>query len=146
MQHETTTVGNLLDENNNIIEPGYAKKLLPIYNKKTDLKTRFMTKEWDYYCISNDDFALCLTLADNGYMGLDSISFIDFNEKWEVTKSPMQILTLGKKNFPRTSVKGDVSYGNKKYNISFKNEGDRRVLSGYMNDFKDKRPSISVLN
>lgn len=139
MQHEITAVGNLLDENNNLIEPGYCKKMLPVYNKKTDLKNRFLTKEWDYYCVLNDDFALCLTIADNGYMGLDSVSFIDFNEKWEVTKSPMQFLTLGRKNLPASSLTGDVSSGNRKYNISFLNEGDKRILSGYMNDFKDKK-------
>lgn len=139
MQHEITTASNLLDENNNLIEPGYSKKMLSIYNKKTDFITRLKTKEWDYYCISNNDFALCLTIADNGYMGLDSISFVDFQQKTFITKSPMQFFTLGKKNLPSTSLKGDVSYGNKKYNISFINEGNKRILSGYMNNFSDKK-------
>ena len=31
-------------------------------------------KEWDYYCVNNGHFALALTIADNSYMGLDSIS------------------------------------------------------------------------
>ena len=41
-------------------------------------------KEWDYYLVSNGRFALALTIADNGYMGLDSISLLDLEEKWEI--------------------------------------------------------------
>ena len=36
-------------------------------------KTRI--KEWDYYLIHNDRFGVALTVADNSYMGLVSISF-----------------------------------------------------------------------
>ena len=145
MQHEIKEVHNLLDGNNNIIEPGFAKKLLPIYNKKTDFSSRFHTKEWDYYYIGNDNYGLALTLADNGYMGLDSVSFLDFNDKWEITKSPMQFFTLGKKNFPATSVEGNIEYGDKNYHISFINEGTSRHLFGFMNNFfGDKKIEFDV--
>ena len=36
-------------------------------------------------------------MADNGYMGLDSMSLLDLEEGWEITKSPMSFLPLGKK-------------------------------------------------
>jgi len=135
MQHEITQRKPLLDDNNNIIEPGYAKKLLPIYNKKTDFKSRFHTKEWDNYLICNQDYALALTLADNGYMGLDSISLLDFNNGWEITNSPMQFFTMGKKNLPETSESGNIEYGDKNYHISFINEITSRHLFGWMNNF-----------
>ena len=48
-------------------------------------------KEWDYYLVANDHYAVALTIDDNGYMGLDSISFLHFDERWEKTKSPMQM-------------------------------------------------------
>ena len=32
-------------------------------------------KEWDYYYVGNDHFGVALTIADNSYMGLDSISY-----------------------------------------------------------------------
>ena len=35
-------------------------------------------KEWDYYYIGNDRCGVALTIADNGYMGLDSISLLNF--------------------------------------------------------------------
>ncbi len=58
----------------NLREPGYAKRLLPIY-RRADIKAPAVRiKEWDYYLVANDHFAVALTIDDNGYMGLDSIS------------------------------------------------------------------------
>ena len=35
-------------------------------------------KEWDYYCVtSGGDTVLALTIADNSYMGLDSVCLLD---------------------------------------------------------------------
>ncbi|MBR5048871.1 MAG: DUF2804 domain-containing protein [Erysipelotrichaceae bacterium] len=135
MQHEIRESHLLLDENNNIIEPGYAKRMLPVYNKKTDLRTRFHTKEWDYYYIGNQHYGLALTIADNGYMGLDSVSILNFDDRFFVTRSQMQAMTLGKKNFPATSEKGDVKSASSKCVISFENDGKTRHLSGFLNNF-----------
>lgn len=38
-------------------------------------------KEWDYYLISNGHIAVALTIADNSYMGLDSISFCGWTRR-----------------------------------------------------------------
>lgn len=140
MQNKITSVNNLLDHNNNIIEPGYCTEMLPIYNKKTDFITKIKTKEWDYYYIGNQKYGLALTIADNGYMGLDSVSFLDFENKWEITKSPMQFMTLGKKNHPLSSINGDLSSKGKNYEISFINNSSERILSGYMNNFQGNNP------
>lgn len=137
MQKEIIESLPLLDDKGYLLQKGYAKTMLPIYNKRTNFWSKFHTKEWDYYFIGNDKYGVCLTLADNGYMGLDSISFLDFRENWEVTKSPMQFMTLGKKGFPKTSVTGNIEYGSKDYHISFKNETTKRHLTAYMKNFKD---------
>ena len=69
MQHEITASAPLLDEKGNLREPGYAKRLLPIY-RRVDIKAPVARiKEWDYYLVTNDHFAVALTIADNGYMG-----------------------------------------------------------------------------
>lgn len=62
MQHEITTAGPLLDGSGNLREPGYAKRLLPIY-RRADIKApASRIKEWDYYLIANDHFAVALTI------------------------------------------------------------------------------------
>ena len=87
-QHEITREIPLLNADGELTEPGYAKKLLPVY-RRADIKASPMRiKEWDYYLINNGRFALALTIDDNGYMGLDSISLLNFEEGWEITTSP----------------------------------------------------------
>ena len=135
-QHEIISAHPLLDANGNIAEPGYAKSLLPIYEKKKISTSKLRLKEWDYYLVSNGHFALALTIADNGYMGLDSISLLDLDEKWEITNSPMSFLTLGKRNCPETSKVGNLESGNQKYQIRFENEGNgTRILTARMDKF-----------
>lgn len=135
MQHEITTSAPLLDANGNLREPGFAKSLLPVY-RRADVKAfPLRLKEWDYYCVSNGKIALCLTIADNGYMGLDSVSLLNLEEGWEITTSPMQILTRGKKNLPETSKKGVSIAGGKGYNLQFAVENGKRVLIAQMRKF-----------
>ena len=136
MQHEITERIPLLDGSGNLTEPGYAKKLLPVY-RRADIKAgKLRFKEWDYYLINNGRFALALTVDDNGYMGLDSISLLDFENGWEITNSPMSFMPLGKLRMPETSAAGDVSHGGKKHLISFKHAGPgRRVLDARMDNF-----------
>ena len=82
-QHEITTSGPLLGSDGNLLEPGWARSLLPVY-RRADIKAGAMRiKEWDYYLITDGHIGLALTIADNGYMGLDSVSFLDFDGKWE---------------------------------------------------------------
>ena len=136
MQHEITRVLPLLDEQGNLTEPGFAKKLLPVYRRKDVRAGKSRIKEWDYYLISNGRFALALTVADNGYMGMDSVSLLDLEERWEITKSPMNWLPFGKLHMPETSVQGDVRHGGKGHSLSFENDGGgRRVLTAQMDEF-----------
>lgn len=135
MQHQITTSAPLLDENGHLREPGYAKHLLPIYDRNAIKANRWRIKEWDYYYIGNNDYGVALTIADNAYMGLDSISLLDFRMPWEQTTSQMSWLTDGKVGFPSTSEKGDVFHSGKSHAIYFHNDGEKRVLEFSMEHF-----------
>ena len=135
-QHEITRAIPLLDAKGNLSEPGFAKKLLPEYRRADIRAGKLRIKEWDYYLVNNGRFALALTVADNGYMGMDSVSLLDFEEGWEITTSPMSLLPLGKLRMPESSARGDVRHGGKQHELSFKNDGGgRRVLSARMERF-----------
>jgi len=140
MQHEITKAHSLLDKNGKLIEPGYTKGLLMNYDRTTIKAKELRIKEWDYYLITCDQFAIALTIADNSYMGLDSISIIDFDERWEKTTSPMQFMTKGKKMLPESSEKGSVESGNLEYKISFRRETNERILTFFMTKFNGKTP------
>ena len=138
MQHEITFPNLLLDLQGNIAEPGYAKSMLWRYRRKDIRAPKALIKEWDYYYIGDDHFGLALTIDDNGYMGLDSISFLSFDEKWEVTKSPMRILPLGRTGLPESSETGDTTTSGKGYAIAFHRFPDRRELVFQMENFRDR--------
>ena len=140
MQHEITTRHPLLDEQGRLIEAGYTKGLLMDYDRKAIKGGALRIKEWDYYLIANNDYAVALTIDDNSYMGLDGISLLDFRRPWEHTNNVMSFLTLGKRRFPASSSNGDVCSGTKKYSISFKHNVDHRLLSFHMDNFMDGKP------
>ena len=134
-QHEICREVPLLDGRGNLTEPGFSKRLLPVY-RRADIRVRkTRIKEWDYYLINNGRFALALTVADNGYMGLDSVSLLDFEEGWEITKSPMCLMPLGSHGMPEASTVGDVGHGGKRHRLDFQNLGDKRLLTARMEDF-----------
>ena len=139
-QHEITAPIPLLDDQGNLTQPGFAKKLYPIYNREKVKGFPLRLKEWDYYLVTNGRFGLALTIADNSYMGLDSVSLLDFEQGWEITKSPMRVMPRGGTGLPATSAVGDCSVGGKGYGLVFRNDGKGRTLYVHMEDFKDGKP------
>ncbi len=136
MQHEIVKEIPLLNSEGDLTEPGFAKKLLPKYSRKAIKAGKMRIKEWDYYLINNGRFALALTIDDNGYMGLDSISLLDFRDGLNMTVSPMSFMPLGKLHMPETSAKGDVAHSGKGYTMSFSNPGGgRRTLRAHMDNY-----------
>ncbi len=143
MQHRITERIKLLDEKGQLSNPGYATKLLFDYNKENIKAHRFRIKEWDYYYIGSDKYTLCLTIADNSYMALASVTFIDFEKRKDTTISKMKFFTMGKTGFPLTSEKGDVQIKMKDIAIKFTNDGIKRNLTCQCNNFIDKKPLIA---
>ena len=139
MQRRIITPGPLHDENGKLIETGYATELLKTYDRSRVAANRLRIKEWDYYAVCNDRFALALTIDHNGYMTMDSISLLDFERNAQITKSAMSIPFLSPRNLPASSKKGNIRVSGKGYMISFENDGFSRRLTGYMKGFsKDK--------
>ncbi|MBR0131196.1 MAG: DUF2804 family protein, partial [Firmicutes bacterium] len=92
MQHEIKNRHALLDEKGQLTEPGYATSLILDYDRNAIKANKMRIKEWDYYLVTCDDFAVALTIDDNSYMGLDSISLLDFRTGMQITTSPMGVL------------------------------------------------------
>ena len=137
-QHEILKPTPLLDRHGDLREPGWARSLLPVYRRKGIQASRLRIKEWDYYLITDGHIGLALTIADNGYMGLDSVSFLHFDEGWEQTTSPMRILPLGTTNLPESSAEGVSEITKAHYALSFTHDGaDRRIIFR-MENFRGK--------
>lgn len=135
MQHEITKRIPLLNEKGNLTEAGWARHLLPAYRRADIKANKSRIKEWDYYYMGNSHYGLALTIADNSYMGLHSVSLLNFDEGWEITTSPMTVMPMGRTGLPETSENGDVSVSGKNYSLTFKHLGYKRVLIVQMKKF-----------
>lgn len=143
MQNKITTSSDLLDENGQLVQKGYANKLILKYDRSKIKAGKLRIKEWDYYLVYNDKFGLALTIADNSYMGLYSATFLDFENRCETTKTNMRFMTKGKTNMPSSSEFGDIKVETKKYSYIFENVGKKRTLKIDIKNFKDKMPLIA---
>ena len=127
MQHKLSN-GPLLDQEGNLVEAGYAFSLVKEY-KRSDIKAgKSRIKEWDYYFINDDDYGVALTVDDNSYMGMASVSVLDFKNKVEHTRSYIVWFTNGKVGLPSSSVDGDVLMEGKNYSMKFENKNGKRHL------------------
>ena len=79
-------------------------------------------------------FGLALTVADNGYMSMDSISFMDFDAASSATYSRMKILPR-RRGLPLSSETGDIHAVGRDYEIHMLNDGKKRQLYGHMDHF-----------
>ena len=89
------------------------------------------------YLVMNRQCALALTISDNRYMGMDSISLIDLWEGWQVTRSPMRLMPLGGTGLPQSSLRGSCARAGRGYGLLFQHEGEGRTLHAHMDRFRD---------
>lgn len=137
VQREVKKTNRLLNDEGELNEYGFAREMLLEYNRRHIKANPFRIKEWDYYLIANKDFAVALTIADNSYMGLLSVSLLDFRQPWYKTTSVIKPFTFGKFKLPGTSKHGDVIYQDRKLQMEFLNNGVSRKLFCYMKDFNN---------
>src|SRR5574344_535359 len=138
MQHQLSK-GKLLNEQGELDEKGYAFSLVKDYSRKDIKASKFRIKEWDYYYIGNKEKAICLTVADNSYMWLTTISILDFKNKSEITKSKMGFFSMGKIKMPEQSYIGDVTFKRKGLSFSFSTENGKRHLVAYQKNFENNQ-------
>lgn len=144
MQTEITARGPLLDEKGELCVRGYAKTLIRQYDRSAIRAAGHRIKEWDYYLITNGRFGVALTIDDNSYMGLLSVSLLDFEKRWEHTTSVMYPFPNGKTGMPATSAEGDVAVVRRDADFCFRHMPDgSRHLTCWVKNFMDQKP-ISV--
>lgn len=139
MQNQIIDRGMLLSREGELINPGWAKELLLDYKRSAIKASKLRIKEWDYYCIINHESnkGIALTIADNSYMGLLSVSYLDFNKPMEITRTSMKAFTCGKYHLPESSVIGDISVNHKDVFIEFSIEGNDRIVSVDYSNFSE---------
>lgn len=140
MEQKRLAPGKLLDQNGALAECGFATSLVRQYDRRAIKASCLRIKEWDYYLVYNKDIGIALTIADNAYMGMGSVSFLDFQNRTEHTRSPITLLPLGRTGLPPASGTGDVAFRCKSATIRFSNVNGHRRLSCNIPEFAGGQP------
>lgn len=137
--HEVTSAQDLLREDGSLREPGWSKSLIQKYDRTQIRAPKFRIKEWDYYLVLNQDFAGAFTISDDGYIGLQSVSLLNFKEGWEHTETILNAFPMGKLHLPSTSETGNTVYRDKRLQMEYLvSDGKRQIKCHYDNFWKGK--------
>jgi hypothetical protein len=147
MQHKITKPSDLLDKHGELVQKGYATSPLLTYHRK-DVARKLRLKEWDYYLIYNDEYAIAITLGKSNLLTLISASLINLtSNKKIITKNVIRLVSNKKLSLPESSETGDIVYQDKEVTLSFRHLDDTRELFLYMKNFtanKDMEISINL--
>lgn len=138
--HEVTRSQPLLTAEGCLREPGWSRQLVQTYDRAAIKAPKFRIKEWDYYLVLNQDFAGAFTLSDDGYIGLQSVSLLNFKEGWEHTETILNPFPMGRMKMPATSAAGDVFYMDKRLEMSYTLQPGKRVIHCRFKDFFKGKP------
>ena len=139
--HEVSQIQPLLDEKGNLREPGWSRSLVQQYDRTKIKASKFRIKEWDYYLVLSQHFAGAFTISDDGYIGLQSVSLLLFDETpWEHTETVLNAFPMGKLKLPADSSKGNTIYEDKRLKMRFTLEEGKRHITCHFDQFCDGKP------
>ena len=118
--HEVTTIQPLLDGSGELKEPGWSRRQVQKYDRSMIKAPKWRIKEWDYYMVLCDSFAGAFTISDDGYIGLQSVSLLEFGEApWEHTETVLNAFPMGRIKLPGSSGEGSTKYMDKRLKMKF---------------------------
>ncbi len=132
--------GPLLDDGGRLACAGYATRPILSYERSAVAAPSWRIKEWDYYLVNDDEYAVAFTVSDLGYLSLASVSLMDFVHGTFITKSTMGAFPMGRLRLPEDSSFGVTQFADGKAQISFEVAGGMRLLSATFEDFAEGHP------
>lgn len=127
MQQELTE-GPLHDERGHLIETGWAPAERRRYVRNAIKAPWYRIKEWDYYCVLGEDEGIAFVVADNSYMSLVSMSWLDFTAGTMEVHSAMGGFSRGRLMLPESADAGDIFAEEKDIALTFRHRGDTREI------------------
>lgn len=136
-QKQILKADNLLNDDGTLKNVGYSKSMILSYNKEV-IKKKNRIKEWDYYYIADDTYALCLTISNLSYIAVISASVIDFREYAHFNKTSILFKPKDKVEMPLSSKEGDTYLKTKDAEFKFiVKDGKRHLIGKYTNFYPD---------
>lgn len=121
--------GDLLDGRGRLAQAGWARRESRRYSRAAIAASPLRIKEWDYYCVLAGDHGVAAVVADNGYMGLLSVVWLDFAAGRFWTQSEIVPFPLGRMGMPESADAGDVVQARKGLSLAFRHTALGRRLT-----------------
>jgi len=120
--------GDLLDRGGRLAEAGYATREIRRYRRSAIRAHPLRIKEWDYYAVLNDEVGLCLTVADNDYLGVLAVHWLDFKAPKALQGGVMLPFPMGRMALPESADAGDIVQVHETLSLAFRHApGGRRL-------------------
>lgn len=120
--------GDLLDPGGRLAEAGYATREIRRYRRSAIRAHPLRIKEWDYYAVLNDEVGLCLTVADNDYLGVLAVHWLDFKAPKALQGGVMLPFPMGRMALPESADAGDIVQVHETLSLAFRHApGGRRL-------------------
>lgn len=120
--------GELLDRGGRLAEAGYATREIRRYRRSAIRAHPLRIKEWDYYAVLNDEVGLCLTVADNDYLGVLAVHWLDFKAPKALQGGVMLPFPMGRMALPESADAGDIVQVHETLSLAFRHApGGRRL-------------------
>lgn len=121
--------GELFDARGRLTEPGWARREARRYDRRKAAASAWRLKEWDYYCVLAGDYGLAAVVADNGYMGFLSVTWLDFKARKATAESVITPFPLGRMKMPASADAGDIVQDHPRMKLAFRHVEGGRTLS-----------------
>lgn len=134
-QKRITERGRLLDSKGRLTAWGWSPQPLLDYDR-SDIPFiyRLNAKEWDSYIFGDSQWQICISIADNSYLGIASASVMNLREGWHKTDICTEPITMGRYEMPNNSGFGDIVYRSKNASINISlGQNERRLTVRYPN-------------
>lgn len=114
-QNEITEPTPLLDGDGRLVNPGYCKRNLFIYNRENIGAPRCRIKEWDFYQVGNENYMLQLCFANISIGSAGTATLVDLKSGETFSCMGLALFTKNRFQMPRN--------GDEPYLFSFKKGG-----------------------
>lgn len=123
------SAGPLHDSEGRLCQTGWARREQKHYRQSAVAAPWYRLKEWDYYCVAGDEYGVSFVIADNGYMGLLSITWLDFKNRKTVADMRILPFPKGRMGMPESADTGDIAVTYKGMTLDFRHvQGGRRLI------------------
>lgn len=129
------TEGDLLDDNGDVTESGYAYSPLKRYDRTKIKAPKTRIKEWDYFMVTTDDFAVAFTLSDQTYMTLDTIGFMTFGNDASAKTLRHASLLRDSRSYAAPGEAVNHAVKNKKFGITVQTRDDIIHITAQSDNF-----------